>query len=252
MTAPTRPRRGVVPAEPRLRARADAERAERRTARLRRGLVALVVAVAVTALTWLVLVSPVLGVGDVQVAGTSRLTPAEVVRAAGIAPGTPLARLRTSSVAARVRAALPPAADVHVRRVWPRTVRLQVTERTPIAAVVRPDGALLVSADGVGFATVPAVPTGVPKLELARPARDDPATRSALSVLAQLPPALRAQVGSLRAATASDVQLVLSDGRSVVWGEPSAAAAKAAELAALMKLPGTTFDVSAPGIVVRR
>jgi cell division protein FtsQ len=241
-----------VPATPRLQAKADAERAERRATRLRRSLVAVVVAAGLAVLGWLVLVSSVLGVADVRVTGTSRLTPAEVERAAALAPGTPLARIRSGAVSARVRAALPLAGEVSVRRVWPRTVELQVAERTPAGAVVRPDGALLVSADGVGFATVPAPPAGVPKLELARPARDDPATRSSLAVLTQLPPALRQQVGLVRATTASDVQLVLSDGRTVVWGEPVDAAAKATELTALMKMPGTLFDVSAPGIVVRR
>lgn len=254
MTAPARPRRPapVVAADVRRAQRARAGRAERRSRRARRTLRLLLVALPVAALGWLVLVSPVLGVGRVEVTGTARLTAAQVQAVAGVAPGTPLARVGVDAVAARVERALPAAQDVRVRRVWPRTLRLQVVERAPVAAVARPDGVLLLSADGVGFATVAAPPPGIPRLELPRPARDDPATAAALSVLRALPEDLRSRTALVRATTASDVSLVLGDGRTVVWGDARDPAAKAQELVSLLKLPGRYYDVSAPGIAVRR
>jgi cell division protein FtsQ len=194
----------------------------------------------------------VLGVAQVEVTGTARTAPDAVVAAAHVRPGTPLARVGVDAVAGRVRAALPPVADVRVRRVWPRTLRLQVTERQPAAGVARADGVVLLSSDGVAFATEPALPPGVPGLELAAPGRDDPATRAALAVLTELPPGLRRQVAVVRATTGSDVQLVLADQRTVVWGRSGAAPEKAATLTALLRLPGTFFDVSAPGVAVRR
>lgn len=254
MTASVRPHRPgpVVAADPRRAAKARAGRADRRRRRWHRLLIVLLVAVPAAGLGWLVLLSPVLGVGQVQVTGTARLTPAQVVAAARMVPGTPLARVSVGDVAERVERALPPVQDVRVRRVWPRTLELDVVERTAAAAVVRPDGVLLVSADGVGFATVPAPPAGVPRLELARPAPDDPATRAALAVLRELPADLRSRTAVVRATTGADVQLGLADGRTVVWGDPGDGPAKAQALTALLRLPGTVYDVSAPGLVVRR
>lgn len=254
MTAPVRSRRSpdAVAAGPRRADRAQTGRGERRRRRWRRLLVALLVAAPLAGLGWLVLLSPVLGVAHVQVTGTERLTPNQVVDAAHVRPGTPLARVGVAAVARRVEAALPPVQDVRVRRVWPRTLELQVVERAPVAAVSRPDGVLLLSADGVGFATVPVLPPGVPRLELPAPGRNDPATRAALSVLGELPADLRTRTTLVRATTAGDVQLVLADGRTVVWGDAADAAAKAAEVQALLRLPGTVLDVSAPGLAVRR
>lgn len=256
MTAPARPRRPapprrVVAAAPRRAARVRAERSARRRHRAHRAGSALLVLLPLAALAWLVLASPVLAVRDVEVTGTGRLTADAVVEAAGVAEGTPLARVDVADVAERVERALLPAGDVRVRRVWPTTLRLQVVERTAAVAVPREGGVLLVDADGVGFATEPGLPPGVPTLEVARPDRDDPATRAALAVLAEVPPWLRAQVTAMRAPSPADVQLVLGE-RTVVWGEPGGVATKAAALGPLLAMPGSWYDVSAPGIVVRR
>jgi cell division protein FtsQ len=258
VTAPSRPRRpapppkGVVAAAPRLAAKVRAERSQRRRRRLRRGAGLLAVVVPVAALLWLVLASPWLGVDDVEVTGTARLAPEQVLAAAAVEPGTPLARVDIGGVADRLRTELPPLADVRVRRVWPDTLRLQVTERQPVAGVVREDGVLLVDAEGVGFATEPELPPGVARLELARPAADDPATQAALGVLRALPDWLRTQVAVLRAGTDADVELVLSDDRTVRWGAPGDADTKIAALGTLLQMEGTYFDVSSPGVVVRR
>lgn len=256
MSAPARPRRptappGVVPASPRIQAKAQAVRSGRRRRRLHGLLVALAVLLPLAGLAWVVLLSPWLAVERVQVSGTGRLTADEVVAAAAVEPGTPLARLDAGDVVDRVRT-LAPVQEVRVAREWPTTLRLEVTERTAVAAVPRAKGVQLVDAEGVVFADEPAAPAGVPTLDVARPARDDPATVAALAVRAELPADLAAQVAVLRATTPSDVELVLTDGRTVVWGEPGRADTKAAALAALLTMPGSAYDVSAPGVVVRR
>ena len=63
-------------------------------------------------------------------------------------PGTPLARVDTDAVAARV-GALPPVASVEVSRSWPGTLVIDVTERSPVAAVATPTGFVLLDAAGV-------------------------------------------------------------------------------------------------------
>jgi cell division protein FtsQ len=254
VTAPTRPRRpvaGVVAAGPRRKARAKAERAGRRRRWSRRLLRALVVALPVAALAWLVLASPLLAVDRVQVTGTTRLSPEQVAEVAGVPEGTPLAVVRTGRTADRVRT-LPPVADVRVRREWPATLRIDVTERVAVAGVVGREGTLLLDAEGVAFATEPQPPVGLPRVEVRDPGPDDAATRAALSVLLDLPPELAGQVAVLRATTPSDVSFVLADERTVVWGALGDTATKTAAVTALLRMPGTVVDVSAPGVAVRR
>ena len=134
----------------------------------------------------------------------------------------------------------------------PGTVLLEVSERSPVAAHVGADGVRLLDATGVAFATAPAVPDGMLRIEVDRPAPGDPATTAALDVAADLPPDLRARVAGVAAASAASVTLELADGRTVVWGSPGDTATKAAAVLAMLPMPGSTFDVSAPGVAVRR
>jgi cell division protein FtsQ len=209
------------------------------------------VLVPLAALAWLLLLSPVLAVDRVQVVGNARLTPEQVVEAAAVAQGTPLARVDVGAAADRVRE-LAPADTVRVRRVWPATLQVTLTERTPVAGVPGPDGVLLLDVEGVGFATERELPPGVPQVEVAEPGTDDPTTRAALAVLLGLPPELAGQVAVVRASTPSDVSFSLADGRTVAWGAPADATAKTAALQALLRMPGEFYDVSAPGVAVRR
>lgn len=253
---PPRPPAGAVaPAGPRLAARARAERSGRRRVWRTRVLRSLLVLLPVAALAWVVLASPWLAVDRVQVVGVARLSGEQVAQAAAVGEGTPLARVDVAGAADRVRA-LAPVLDARVRRVWPATLRIEVTERTAVAAAPAGadgrDGVRLLDAEGVGFATEPRVPDGLPRLEVPSPGPDDPATRAALQVLRDLPPQIAAQVAVLRASTATDVAFQLADGRTVVWGAPEDAATKAAAVTALLRMPGQEYDVSAPGVAVRR
>lgn len=250
MTAPVRPR-GVLAAGPRLQERARAERSGRRRRWGRRVLLALAALVPVLVVAWVVLVSPLLAVDRVLVTGTERLTPEQVLQAAAVQPGTPLARVDTAEVSRQVRE-LAPVATVQVRRAWPATLRVEITERVAVAGAPGPDGVELLDAAGVPFAAESLLPAGLARLEVRAPGADDPATRAALGVLLALPPELRAQVEAVRASTASDVSFGLAGGRTVVWGTPGDTASKAAAVTALLPMPGTLIDVSAPGVAVRR
>ncbi len=243
MTAPTR--RPVLPAGPRLAARADAERQERRRLRLRRTCAVALALVPVLLLAWVLLASPLLSVHRVQVTGAGRLTPDALQAAAGVPRGVPLARVDTAAVRARV-AALPEVRRVRVVRSWPGTVRLEVTERRPVAAGREADGSwVLVDGAGVRFGRSASPPDGLPQLQASDPA-------PAVAVLAELPPALLGQVGVAQLLSASSVVLRLRDGRTVVWGPPGDTARKAAVVAALLPRPGATIDVTTPGVAVVR
>ena len=210
----------------------------------------MVTAVVLAATGWLLLGSRVFGVRTVSISGAHQVAATEIRRSAGVSVGTPLALVPTGAIADRVRR-LPAIADVRVRRSWPGEVRIEVVERTPILAVPRPDGFTLVDGTGVGFATVRAV-SGLPIVRLAAPRPDDEATRAALAVLTALPARLRAAMARLDAPSPNSVTLVLRDGRTVLWGAPDDAATKARILAALLRQPGRTYDVSAPNVVTVR
>ena len=241
----------VLPAAPRLAARAKAQRRARwRRARGWAGRGG-VLAVVTAALAWVLLLSGWLAVDRVEVVGNSRLTTEQVRSAVGVEDGTPLARVDTSGVRDRV-AALAPVATVEVLRSWPGTLRVELTERVPVAGVAGPGGVQLVDAEGVVIATEPAPAGGLVRLEVDTPAPDDPATRAALSVYVDLPGSLRTQVESVRAQSASSVSLLLAQERSVVWGAPGDTETKAAAVEVLLRMEGDVLDVSAPGVVVRR
>ncbi len=114
-------------------------------------------AVVLGLLGWVLYGTSVLGVREIAVSG-SQIAGADVVRAAAAVPvGTPLARLDTGEVADRIRA-LPSVGEVDVSRSWPHTLVITVTERTPVAAVARPDGFVVLDASGVVFNLVPVRP----------------------------------------------------------------------------------------------
>jgi cell division protein FtsQ len=243
---------GVLPVGPRLEERARAQRHARRVALLRRlgWVLAAVATFAVTA--WVLLGSPWLTVDRVEVRGQSRLSTSQVVAAVHVAPGTPLARVDTGAVAARVRA-LGPVASVSVTRAWPHTLRVTVVEREPVVAV-RARGTSWTLYDGTGaqLGTTASLPGGLARLEVAHPGPSDAATRAALTVLQGLPKYLRVQVVAVRAATPEQVVLVLRDRRRAVWGGVEDGPAKAAALTSLLRMKGHVFDVSSPSVVTRR
>lgn len=251
MTAPSRPTRRapVVPAGPLLEQKARERRQQRRRRLLSRLRNTLALLLPVAALAWVVLATEWLGVDRVTVDGVSRLTAGQVVAAADVAPGTPLARVDTGDVQERI-ARLAPVAGVTVRRSWPGTLTVRVTERTPAAWVATDKGVTLVDRDGVAFAQEPAQPADVVRLQVHEPGPDDPSTRAALDVHAALPAGLRERVRIVRAASPSGVVLLLNDGRQVVWGRPGDTDVKAAAAQALLSKPGNVYDVSAGGVAV--
>ena len=235
----------------RLAVRLKAQRRARRRRVARRVGQVLIAVLPLAGIAWVLLLSNWLAVDSVEVTGTARLTVAEVTAAAGIPEQTPLARVDLGGLEAAV-GRLAPVARVEASRSWPGTLRVQVTERTPVAGVAGPAGVALVDVEGVAFATASELPAGLVRLEVDSLGADDAATGAALMVYRDLPAELRADVRTVRADSASSVQLLLGDGRQVVWGPFGRTATKAAAVAALRKLPGTVIDVSAPGLAVRR
>jgi cell division protein FtsQ len=228
------------------------ERARRRRLRAARPwLVALGVLVVLAAAGGVVYATPVLGVAGIRVTGARLVTAGEVRAAAGVAPGTPLARVDMDRVSRRV-GGLPPVDRVTVSRSWPRTLVVRVVERTPVAAVPAGDGYVMVDRTGTVFDRAARPPAGLPVVKLHTPGRGDPATAAALTVLAALPPGLRDPMAALVADAPARIRLELRDGRQIVWGDATLNDDKARVALTLLSGTQKVTDVSAPSVVTTR
>jgi cell division protein FtsQ len=67
-------------------------------------------------------------------------------------------------------------------------------------------------------------------------------------VAADLPSAVHKEAGAIRVRSYDNITIVLSGGRTVMWGSPERGAEKAATLTALMEAvsDASRYDVSAP------
>lgn len=247
MTAALRGRRGADPDDD----LDDAAPPRRSPVRL----VLLVVAVLATVAAAVVWLSPVLGLRTVTVQGSGAAALAPQVReAVGVPMGTPLIRIDLAAVRDRV-AAVGPVASASVARTWPHTLVITVTERHAVA-VTQADGHWwLLDATGLPYQRVDAPPAGLMPVQLATPGKGDRATLAALGVLAalpDLPASVRSQVRDIVAPNDYHISLVLSGGRTVIWGGDVDNRTKALVLPALLRRPGTVFDITDPTLATVR
>lgn len=245
----SRPERSARPARsPRDPVRSRPSRVEvvpTRRRVLARRWVALSVVLGVVLLAAAVWWTPLLGVRSVQVSGARQLTADQVRAAAAVPDGEPMPRLDLRSIQAKVRL-LPRVATVQVQRAWPSTVRIEITERSPIGYLAESDGIHLVDATGLDYATVATPPHGLPRIALTVVAPTDQRTAAVVGVLRALPAQLRSLVVTVSAKTPGSVTLGLTHGRTIRWGSADDSARKAEVLAPLMTRPGKVYDVSSP------
>ncbi|KAA0023142.1 cell division protein FtsQ/DivIB [Antrihabitans cavernicola] len=204
---------------------------------------AVVVVIALFALAYF---TPLLSVRKVSVLGLHSIPQEQVVSALAVPDGRPLLRVDTNAAAKRV-AQIPKVAQVRVQRDYPSSIKVTVTERTPVVFFDSPQGTHLLDATGVDYAIEPP-PPGVPRLKVGNPGQGDPATKAVLDVLAATPPPLRVQVGEVAAKSISDIRLTLLDGRVVVWGSEEHSDRKAAVALPVLSQQGQTYDVSSPDL----
>jgi len=201
---------------------------------------------------WALLGSSLLVVRSVTVTGLRMVPRAEVLRAAAIKPGTPLVRLDTAAVTRRVERIIQ-VQSAQVSRDWPDSVVITVRERTPVLAVASPGGFALIDRFGVVVSHVARIPPGMTLLAPAPdPAslRGSAAVRAAVTVLRQLPPRIHSLVRAVAATSPGAVTLDLRNGITIVWGGTDRPAAKAAELALLMRTKASSYDLSDPHTAV--
>ncbi|MEY4322220.1 MAG: hypothetical protein RL410_1, partial [Actinomycetota bacterium] len=150
-----------------------------------------------------------------------------------------------NGVASRVND-LPAVASVEVRRVWPHSIVLAVTEPTPVAVVGSPGNWQYVDFEGEIFGKLTSKPKGLLSLSAAKPA----ARKAAAQVATALPAWLKDQVLTVSATSGDDVNLRLAGNLTVRFGSAERIARKAAVLKALLKVKARIYDVSAPDVPI--
>jgi len=237
---------------PRSRQMPDRWLAREQRRRRYRALALFVAIVAIAAAIWAVLFSSILAVRDVQVVGLSPEAEvagsSQVIAAAAIDVGTPIARVD----AERARSAisdLPWVQSAEVRRAWPDSIVLAVTERTPVAVVESedpfdPDGEP--TRRGVDESGVIFDPPG--GLWLSDPVirGQDAAIPEAVDVVASLPEQIERRVRDVQAVSPDDIRLRLGNDAIVRWGNAQEPDFKAEVLLALLPRRARGYDVSAP------
>lgn len=210
-----------------------------------RSTVVLLVAVVLLAVgTYVAYFSPLLVVREVAVAGQRTVTTDEVIAAAAVPMGEPLARQDVSGIAQRATG-IPAVRAATVTRQWPGTVLVTVTERQGVLAVRQGGRFVLVDGDGVAFGSVPSAPKGAVETDV--PPESWSLLKEVGVVAAALPPELAREVKLVSAASPDRISLRLAAGTTVRWGSSADSPLKAQIVTALLKQkPRTSIDVSSP------
>ncbi len=210
-----------VPIDPRLQARRrDVRRRQGR--QRRRRLAAALGALAVTSTGWGLALSPMLDVDRVVLRGAAVSGDAVLADVAGIDPGQAMATLDLEAAQVALEGS-PWVARATVRRSWPGTVVISVSERTPVAAVRVADTTTgqwaLVDADGRQLRLV--AEEGLPPLVRieglpveGRPgAQLGPGLAGALELAGRLSSALPVQPSRISVTPDGELEAVVSAGR---------------------------------------
>ena len=202
---------------------------------------------------WALLGSRFFSVRSVVVTGTHLVPESEILAVADVEPGTPLIRVNTARIAARVLT-IRQVRSVRVRTSWPDRVVIAVQERISALAVALPGGGFdLIDADGVVVRSAATRPRGLPLYSTTAALsslRGNPDVGAAAAVLGELPRSLRSSVSSVTASSPDQVTLQLRSGVTILWGGADDAAAKVEELAVLMPTHAHYYDVSSPTTAV--
>jgi cell division protein FtsQ len=195
--------------------------------------------------------SPLLDVDRITVAGTHRLTPAEIRTASGVEHRDAMFFVNTGAVTRRLER-LPWVQRAVVRRTFPGTLRISVTEYQPSTYVHSGNQFALIAPNGRVIALENAPSAGTVEI---RGVRKAPAVGELLSppdaarVVQQLPSALAQQVRAVDVGGVG-IALDLASGGAIRLGNTRELAAKAqaalAVLASNGAAPFTYIDVSTP------
>ena len=186
----------------------------------------------------------------VEVVGNDQLSDRQVLAAAEVSTGGPLATVDLGAIEVRVKS-LATVKSVDVSRKWPHDVRIEVVERKPIAVLDRGDRLTKLDADGVSFGRVTKAPRGLPRVKVGAGADEDALVEGA-QVVSVLDAEVTGLVDHVEVRTVDQIVLHLRDGRQVRWGSAEQSEDKAEVLLALLSRKAQVYDVSVPGAPTTR
>lgn len=216
----------------------------RRWLQLRVLVIGVVLLIAAVVGIWLVYFSSVLSVKGADIEGTRLLTENEVMVAAGVPEGDPLARADISAIRDRVED-LPEVKSADVSREWPDRILIKVEERVAVAVVERGGTLRGIDATGFPFRGYRSLPKNLPLIRIDDDTADEAVAEGAM-VVASLPPAIARKVEHVELRTIDQISLELRDGRSIVWGSAENSADKSEVIGHLIKIKAQVYDVSVP------
>ncbi len=221
--------------------------ARRKRRRNRRRWMAAGVAAAALALTgllvWALWFGSLFAVQQVSVSTAKLVTRDEVLAVAKVPLNSPLIRVNTEAMAARV-ATIRAVDSASVQRAFPHTVEITVTERTAVYQRKIADGYQWVDSKGVIFHTVK---VANPALETAQTSGvSNRLLADVGTVVEALPSRLSTQVSLVVATSPDTITLNLSGGRTMLWGSAEQSELKAQVAVALLSVEATNYDVSSP------
>jgi cell division protein FtsQ len=135
---------------------------------------------------------------------------------------------------------------VEVSRAWPDQVRIEVTERTPVAAVLWEGRWRALDRSGVLFRDYDQRPPELPVVQM-KASTPVEALAEGAAVVTALPDDLLRRVEAFDVRSIDDITFRLRGGAQVVWGSAEYSEAKAQVLGILLERGASTYDVSAPG-----
>ncbi|MDX6278918.1 MAG: cell division protein FtsQ [Nocardioidaceae bacterium] len=201
-------------------------------------------------LAWLVWFSSFFAVRTVAVDGETTLKQSQILAAADVRAGQPLARVDTAAIEARV-ASMSRIQDVFVSRSWPHTIRIKVVERKAIAYATIDGEIRAVDRYGIDFRTYSKPPKGLLEVRVnVFDARRRQQTLAAVAAVVNLidtkDRGLRNHVQNISAGSRDSIVLNLTRGRTVTWGSGANLTRKLSVLKSLLGIKARVYDVSAP------
>jgi cell division septal protein FtsQ len=168
---------------------------------------------------------------DIRIEGAATLTREDVLRLAGIGPGTNVFHLDADAVA-RALVADPWIATASVERHLPGTIVIRLQEREPIARSTVGLATVVLAGDGVALPGASA--DGLPEIRASVGEPSDDARAGAARALAALERILRARVAAVVVEPSGELVMDLAGDLTVHYGSPGDDAAKATALHAVL------------------
>ena len=211
----------------------------------RRIIFAVVVVAAITStILYIGWYSNLLIVKNIEIRGASEVPVQLISDTAQVSLNTQLLRVPTTTVVERLKT-ISQIGRAEVRRGWPSTLVIEISERAPLAITDIPEGRFLVDVTGFPYLPAPA-DANLPLVS----GPDDQSRASSVLVWQSFPDWLKAEIVSTNADNPNSMWLMMTNGRKVLWGNIDKAQEKSAVLKVLRRMAGSTYDVSTPEVPV--